>query len=86
MESEPLPSGFPLDVIENDKEYVVTINVTEVTNKQPLPPVAVAPLTGDGLVVAISSSFTKFVLLNQAPNRMQGREQAQATYCLRVNV
>jgi selenium metabolism protein YedF len=41
----------------NDKEYVVTINVTEVTNKQPLPPVAVAPLTGDGLVVAISSSF-----------------------------
>lgn len=23
MESEPLPSGFPLDVIENDAEYVV---------------------------------------------------------------
>jgi HSP20 family protein len=23
MESEPLPSGFPLDVIENDSEYIV---------------------------------------------------------------
>ena len=27
MESEPLPSGFPLDVIENDKEYVVKASV-----------------------------------------------------------
>jgi HSP20 family protein len=23
LESEPLPSGFPLDVIENDSEYIV---------------------------------------------------------------
>ena len=27
MESEPLPSGFPLDVIENDKEYIVKASV-----------------------------------------------------------
>ena len=27
MESEPLPSGFPLDVIENDMEYVVKASV-----------------------------------------------------------
>ena len=27
MESEPLPSGFPLDVIENDSEYVVKASV-----------------------------------------------------------
>lgn len=27
MESEPLPSGFPLDVIENDKEYLVKASV-----------------------------------------------------------
>jgi HSP20 family protein len=27
LESEPLPSGFPLDVIENDKEYVVKASV-----------------------------------------------------------
>ena len=27
MESEPLPSGFPLDVIENDMEYIVKASV-----------------------------------------------------------
>ena len=27
MDSEPLPSGFPLDVIENDKEYRVKANM-----------------------------------------------------------
>jgi len=27
MDSEPLPSGFPLDVIENDQEYVVKASV-----------------------------------------------------------
>ena len=27
LESEPLPSGFPLDVIENDMEYIVKASV-----------------------------------------------------------
>ncbi len=43
FESEPLPSGFPLDVIESDTEYVVKASVAGLIRKRLKSPTMTTP-------------------------------------------